>query len=306
MRIVFMGTPDFAVGPLKALLDAKHDVCGVVTQPDKASSRGKVFFSPVKRFALENGLSLYQFEKIRFDGVEALKSLNPDVIVTAAYGQILSRDILDIPKYGVINVHASFLPEYRGSSPIQWAIINGERETGITIMKTDEGIDTGDVLMRSEPVEINESDTAESLFGKLAPVGSRTLLECLKKLEKGDIVPEKQDGTRATYYPILKKSDGRIDWSKSASSICRLIRGTYPWPGAFAALKEKTVKIHSAFVSCETGTPGEVKSVSKDGIAVCCGEGSITVTELQFEGKPRMSALDALNGRKIEKGDMFC
>ena len=243
MKIVFMGTPDFALYALEALVKSRHEIVAVVTQPDRPGNRGVTVFSPIKKYAIEQGIPVYQYEKISREGVADLRALSADLFVTVAFGQLLSKEIIDIPPYGIINVHASLLPKYRGSSPIQWAIIKGETVTGVTIMQTAEGLDTGDILY-TEKLSINPFDNAGSMFEKLGALGARTLVEYLELLESGKApAPTPQREEEASYYPMLKKSDGRIDWSNSADDVRNKMRGVTPWPGAFTKMGDKTVKI---------------------------------------------------------------
>ncbi len=304
MRILFMGTPDFAVYSLDALCSSRHEVIGVVTQPDKPGNRGVTVFSAVKKYALEKGLPIYQFGKIRTEGVDTLRSLDADVYITAAYGQILSREIIEIPRYGILNIHASLLPAYRGSCPIQRAIMNGEKETGITVMQTTEGLDTGDILYVKK-TGISEYDTAGTLFARLGELGATAIIECLDKLEKGELTPIRQDEKSATYYPMLRKADGLIDWSKSSDTLDCFIRGVTPWPGAYTFYNGKMLKVHRAAPCIGQGKPGSVLSVNKNGISVACGSGALLIEEIQLEGKKRMCCADFLNGCKLKAGDAF-
>lgn len=306
MKVVFMGTPDFALYALDALvMSDKHDVLAVVTQPDRPGNRGATTPPPVKRYAVERGIPVHQFEKIRNGGADVLKGYGADVFVTAAYGQILSSEILRIPPMGVVNVHASLLPAYRGSSPIQWALINGEKTTGVTIMQTDVGLDTGNILLQ-KVITVEACDTAESLFYKLGKLGADALLEFFDKKERGEIVSLIQDEARATHYPMLKKSDGKIDWQKSADAVMDLIRGVTPWPGAFFRRRGHIVKVHSAVISSEfAGRAGEVLKADKGGLIVACGSGAISLKSLQTEGKKRMEYLDFLNGSAVFVGETF-
>ncbi len=304
MRILFMGTPDFAVYSLDALCSSRHEVIGVVTQPDKPGNRGVTVFSAVKKYALEKGLPIYQFGKIRTEGVDTLRSLDADVYITAAYGQILSREIIEIPRYGILNIHASLLPAYRGSCPIQRAIMNGEKETGITVMQTAEGLDTGDILYVKK-TGISEYDTAGTLFARLGELGATAIIECLDKLEKGELTPIRQDEKSATYYPMLRKADGFIDWSKSSDTLDCFIRGVTPWPGAYTFYNGKMLKVHRAAPCIGQGKPGSVLSVNKNGISVACGSGALLIEEIQLEGKKRMCCADFLNGCKLKAGDAF-
>ncbi len=305
MKIVFMGTPDFALFSLKALTESEHDVVAAVTQPDRPGNRGVTVCSPVKKFATERGIPVYQYEKIGREGAADLKSLGADVYVTAAFGQILTQEILDIPSFGVINVHASLLPKYRGSSPIQWALINGEKETGVTIMRTNAGLDTGDILF-SKSIAVSPDDTAGSLFDKLGALGAETLIEYLDLLARGKCPePIKQDESRATYFPMLKKTDGIIDWSASSGSISDKSRGVTPWPGSYTFYNGKIVKIHKLEICEGNGVPGQVLRADKNGLTVACGCGAVRLLELQAEGKRRMNVADFLNGNRIVVGDMF-
>lgn len=309
MRIVFMGTPDFAVPCLKVLLSKNYDLAGVVTQPDRAKGRGKKLAPPpVKVLAEEAGIPVYQPEKIKTkEFTEVLKSIKPDVIVVVAFGQVLSQEILDIPPLGCINVHASLLPKYRGAAPINWCIINGESKTGITTMYMDKGLDTGDMLLKKE-IEIGENETAGELHDRLMELGAAALSETLELLEKGELVRTPQNGGEATYAPIMTKSLGRIDWSKSAVEVRNLIRGTYPWPGAFSAYCGRIFKIMSAEV-CDADVKhdnyGCITRVEKESIVVSCGTGSLRIKELQFENEKRMSAEAYLRGHEIKAGTIL-
>lgn len=306
MRIVFMGTPDFAVPVLESLCDAGHEVAAVVTQPDKPRGRGKEMqYTPVKKTALERNIKVYQPQKVKDEEfVQILKEINPDVIVVVAFGQILPPVILDMPKYGCINVHASLLPKYRGAAPIQWVIIDGEKETGITTMKMDKGLDTGDMLLKTV-VPIDEKETGGSLHDKLASMGGTLIVETLKGIEEGNIIPEKQDGTKSNYAKMLDKKLGKIDFSKPAEEIERLIRGLNPWPSAYTLLNGKTLKIWDADVRNEkTDMPyGMITEVTNDEISVSTGDGLLIIRELQLEGKKRMDTESFLRGYKVEKGE---
>ena len=305
-RIVFMGTPEFAVPSLDALCDAGFDVVGVFTQPDRPAGRGnKLTACPVKARALQRGLNVLQFEKIRRpEGVEALRALKPDVVVTAAFGQILTREILDIPGRGTVNVHASLLPAYRGSAPINWAILNGERETGVTLMLTDVGIDTGDMLGRVA-TPIGELETAGELTARLSELGARLLAELLPGYLDGSIVPEKQDEAKASYLPMLNKGMGEIDWSRDAGAIACQVRGLNPWPGAVTELNGSPLKLHlaRAVESDSDAAPGTViVSGPKSGLVVKCGAGALEVLELQAQGGKRLAAKAYLAGKRIDAG----
>lgn len=306
MRIVYMGTPDFAAGPLEAILKSgKHQVTGVVTQPDKPKGRGKSMqFPPVKEKALEYDLPVWQPEKINTpEMLELLKEQKPDCIVVAAFGQILKKEILELPEFGCINIHASLLPKLRGAAPIQWAVIQGDEKAGVTTMWMDEGLDTGDMLLKKEIV-LDAQETGGSLFDKLSLLGCDLILETLDALEAGTAVRTPQTG-ESTYARILTKELGNIDWACSAAEIERLIRGLNPWPSAFSYLNGKMVKIWAANVTEETGRPGEVIRVDKHGFAVACGSGSLEIVELQMQGKKRMTADAWLRGMRLEPGAVF-
>jgi len=304
MKIVFLGTPDFAVPVLKAIHGSKHEILAVVTQPDRPFGR-KAIITPcaVKTCALNLGLKVLSYEKIRNEGVEDLKALCPDIMVTCAFGQILSQEILDIAKHGVINVHASLLPKYRGSAPIQYSVINGDRETGVTIMQTGLGVDTGDILLQSK-LEILPDETAGELFYRLSILGSKIIVEALDKIEKGEINPIPQDERLATHVKMLKKEDGLIDFTKPALDIKNLVRGLNPWPIAYTKYEGKTLKIYNVSIIETLGNAGEVISVD-GGITVATGRGSIVINELQLEGGKKMSAKEFLLGRKIPVGYRF-
>ena len=302
MRVVFMGTPEYGVPSLKALIDAGYDVVGVFTQPDKPSGRGKKMqSSPVKVCAVEHNIPVYQPLKIRVDGVEDLRALQPDVCVTAAFGQILSQEVLDIPKMGTVNVHASLLPEYRGSSPINWCLLNGEKVTGVTTMLTDKGIDTGDILQKSECV-IEEEDTTATLTVKLAELGAGLLIDTLKKLENGTCPREKQDESKMSYYPMLKKEMGLLDFKKTAQQLVNQVRAFDPWPCAYLMVDGALMKVWKAAVEDRTGTPGQILCANaKEGLVIAAGEKALKVVELQAQGGKRMRAQDYLRGHALEQ-----
>ncbi|MBQ3235074.1 MAG: methionyl-tRNA formyltransferase [Clostridia bacterium] len=304
MKIVFLGTPDFAVPVLKAINGSKHQILAVVTQPDRPFGR-KAIITPcaVKTCAQELGLRVLSYEKIRLEGVEDLKALSPDIMVTCAFGQILSQEILDIAKHGVINVHASLLPKYRGSAPIQYSVINGDEVTGVTVMQTGLEVDAGDILMQKELL-INPDETAGELFDRLSILGAETIVTALDKIEAGEIIPVPQDHEKATHVKMLKKEDGLIDFTKPAIEIKNLIRGLNPWPVAFTKYDGKTLKVYKASVSSTNGVAGEVLSID-GGITVATGNGSIVLEEIQLEGGRRMSAKEFLLGRKIPLGYKF-
>lgn len=306
MNIIFMGTPGFAVPSLKALLNSRHNIICVVCQPDKPSGRGrKMSIPPVKTVAQQHNVPVEQPSKIRTgDFHKMVNELSPDMICVVAYGKIIPKNILDIPTYGCVNVHASLLPKYRGAAPVNWAIINGEKQTGITTMLMDEGMDTGDILMQRETV-INDGDTSVELGEKLSRIGAELLIETIENIVKGDVQPVKQDSDKASYAPIMKKEHGLIDWNKNAVDIRNLIRGTQPWPGAYTKLKGKILKIFKAGTSSDNGKPGEV-IMSGDGLLrVSTGTGSVDILELQLEGSRRMDIEDFLRGRNIKKGTVM-
>ena len=308
MRIIFLGTPDFSVPTLAKLCDSNHEIIAVVTQPDKVKNRGhELLPPPVKVFAKEKGLNVLQYRKIREDGVNDLKHLNPDIMVTCAYGQILSQEIIDIPKHGIINVHASLLPKYRGSSPINWAVINGEEKSGITLMKTEIGIDTGDMLGTVE-CEISDDETAGELFDKMSQLGGDLLIENLEKIENGTAVFTPQNHDLATHCKMFKKSDGAIDFAKSAKDVHNHIRGMNPWPCAYFSYNDNIVKVFESKVSDveHDGEAGEVVvSDTKNGLVIKCGEGAVEVLSLQYPNSKRVDAKSFLNGRNILIGTKF-
>lgn len=305
MKIIYMGTPDFAVAPLEAIIKAGHEVSAVVTQPDKQKGRGKeVQMTPVKQCALKHGIPILQPVKIREqETVEELKNYPADLFVVAAFGQLLSEEILSMPRFGCVNIHASLLPAYRGAAPIQWVILNGETRTGVTIQQMAKGLDTGDMLLK-KTVEIDEKETGASLHDKLMLAGAELIVEVLPKIEKGELIPEKQDESKASYYGRLTKSMGLIDWNQDAVSIERLIRGLNSWPSAYTGYKGKTLKIWDGEVipGKAKEAPGTVTQVSKDSFTVAAGEGSIRVTSLQLEGKRKVPAKDFLLGYEVVCG----
>ncbi|MDO4622088.1 MAG: methionyl-tRNA formyltransferase [Eubacteriales bacterium] len=311
MKVVYMGTPDFAVGALEAIIKAGHEVCAVITQPDKPVGRKQELVpTPVKACAQEAGIPVYQPQKLRNNPeiLDTLKELDPEVIVVAAYGKIIPSEILQLPKYGCLNIHASLLPKYRGAAPIQWAVIDGEEKSGVTIMQMDDGLDTGDMLAVREVV-LTAEETGGSLFDRLAEAGAELIVEILPELGKGTLtaVPQPAESTTA-YARMITKADGRIDWSKDAAAIERLVRGLNPWPSAFTALNGKSLKIwNSCVVDTEmcSGTPGEVLQASGEEIRIATGKGVLAVTELQLEGKKRMKVSDFLRGRSVETGTIL-
>lgn len=308
MRVVFMGTPDFAVGTLEAIIKAGHKVEAVITQPDKPHGRsGKLQFPPVKEKALEYNIPVFQPVKLRqSDVIDRLKEINPDVIVVVAFGQILPKSVLELPKYGCVNVHASLLPKYRGAAPIQWAVINGDEESGVTTMLMNDGIDTGDML-KVRTYRLSPKETGGSLFDKLSILGAGLLIETLDGLEKGTVTPVAQ-GDGATYAGKLDKALGHIDFNRPAVETERLIRGLNPWPSAYTSLDGKTLKIWEADVDGNPGTdatPGTVYRTDKDGIYVMTGDGGLIIKELQLEGRKRMHTGDFLRGYSVAAGTVL-
>ena len=308
MKIVFMGTPDFAVGALESLVEAGHDVVAVVTQPDKPKGRGKEMQqTPVKACAVKHNIEVFQPVKIKTpEAEEVLKGYGADLFVVAAFGQILSKEILDMPKYGCVNIHASLLPKYRGAAPIQWAILDGEKETGVTIMQMNEGLDTGDMLTKVV-VPIEDTDTGESLFDKLAEAGAKLLIETIPQIEAGTLKPEPQDDSLSTYAKMIKKDMGLIDWKKEAVMLERLVRGMNSWPSAYTHFQGKTLKVWEAEVeTCETeAVPGSVVEVTKNSIKVQTGKDLLVLKQIQLEGKKRMDVAAFLLGYKVDAGMIF-
>ena len=318
MKIVFMGTPDFAVPTLEALYQSRHEVAAVVTQPDKPKGRGKAMaMPPVKEKALEYGIPVYQPVRVRKDEAffEELTKIQPDVIVVIAFGQILPERILNLPKYGCINVHASLLPKYRGAAPIQWSIISGEQVTGVTTMQMDAGLDTGDMLLKTE-VAITAEETGESLHDKLAKAGAALCVETLERLQDGTLKPEKQGESPTPYAKMLDKKMGNIDWTRPAAEIERLVRGLNSWPSAYTHWDKKVMKIWKAKVVSQADfdatidvlkktVPGTVVTVEKEHFLVQTGDGLLAVEELQIPGKKRMETSAFLRGYTFEEGTVL-
>lgn len=305
MRVIFMGTPDFAVPSLEALL-TKHEVVLVVTQPDKPKGRGKKMVpTPVKACALEHGIPVLQPEKVKEpEFVEQLRSYEPDLIAVTAFGQILSEPILEMPKYGCINVHGSLLPKYRGAAPMQWSIINGEKVTGITTMYMAKGLDSGDMLLKAE-VEITDEDTFATIHDKMAVTGANLLLDTLDQLEAGTLERIPQDHDAATYAPMITKETGHIDWSKNRQDIINLIRGLNPAPAAYTIYEEEVLKIFGAVISdvqADGAANGEIVAVVKKGFVVKCGDGCLLITEVQARGGKRMMTDAYLRGHAMKEG----
>lgn len=308
MRIIFMGTPEFAVPTLESLISSRHQVIGVVTQPDKPRGRGKeMLYTPVKETAIKAGIPVYQPEKVREKAfVEMLAGLEPDVMVVVAFGQILSKKVLAIPRYGCVNVHGSLLPRYRGAAPIQWAVIEGEKESGVTAMFMNEGIDTGDMI-KKVPVALDEKETGDSLHDKLKVLGGPLMLEVLDDLEEGRAVRIPQSEEGACYAKMLDKNMGRICFDMDAVKIERLIRGLNSWPSAYTSLNGKTLKIWEADVLLKeyNGRPGQVVEAARDRLVVKTGKGALALLCVQLEGKKRMEIADFLRGNPIEEGTIL-
>ncbi|MBR5420598.1 MAG: methionyl-tRNA formyltransferase [Lachnospiraceae bacterium] len=313
MKIVYMGTPDFAVAPLNALIEAGYEITAVICQPDKAKGRSaEPVPCPVKEAALAHGLRVFQPTRIkRPEAVEELRGMEADIFVVAAFGQILSEEILEMPKYGCVNIHASLLPKYRGAAPIQWAVLNGEEKSGVSIMQMDVGIDTGDILLQKELL-LAPDETGGSLFDRLAKLGAEAIVEALPLLEAGKLQPRKQDEALSSHVGMLTKEDGHINWSLGAAEIERRIRGLDPWPGCYTFFRGKQLKLWRAEVlrgsvgeNRIAGGPGKIVSVSKEYFDVACGEGILRIRELQLEGKKRLSCAEFLRGMKPECGEIL-
>lgn len=294
-----MGTPDFAVPCLEQLIKAGHEITAVFTQPDKPRGRKQTLTPPeVKVCALEHGLTVYQPKTLRNgEAFDIIREINPDCIVVAAYGKILPKELLELPRYGCINVHGSLLPKYRGSAPIQWSVIKGDRETGVTIMQMAEGVDTGDMLYQ-KAIPINIDDTAESMFNKLSDLGGEMIVEALEKLTKGELTAVKQDEALATHAPMLDKSIAEIDWHKPSLEVHNLVRGLYSWPIAQTTLNGKKLKIYRTALGKGSGEPGAV--IATDPLTIACSEGAVIIEELQLEGKKRMDAKTFLIGHPLK------
>ena len=318
MKIIYMGTPDFAVEALEALASSRHEVTAVFTQPDKPKGRGKAMqFTPVKEVALRENIPVYQPKKVRDpEVIQKIRELAPDVLVVVAFGQIIPQEILDIAPYGCINVHGSLLPKYRGAAPIQWAVIDGEKESGVTTMQMDAGLDTGDMLLKTV-VPLDEKETGGSLFDKLSKAGADLLLETLDALENGTVTPQKQGESPTAYAKMLTKDMGAIDWNRPAKELERLIRGLNPWPSAFTHLNGKMLKIWDADVYTKEqaeaefpeystdfkgAEPGQIAAVLPHTFFIGCGKDLLKVNEVQAEGKKRMTSDAFLRGSRLEKG----
>lgn len=309
MRVIFMGTPDFAVGTLEAIVEAGHEVVLAVTQPDKPKGRGKnMQFSPVKESALAHGIEVYQPKRVREpECIEYLRQFNADIIVVAAFGQILSKEILEMPGYGCVNVHASLLPKYRGAAPIQWAVINGDKVSGVTMMRMDAGIDTGDIIEKVR-VTLAEDETGGSLFDRLAKEGAALCVRTMDAIGKGTAVYTPQNEADATHVGMISKEMGCMQWSRPAAELERLVRGLNPWPSAYTYLDGKTFKIWKSEVlppnSCDK-EPGTVVQVTKNSIHVQTGHGILVLKEVQLEGKKRMPVDAFLRGCKVTEGTVL-
>jgi methionyl-tRNA formyltransferase len=306
MKIVFMGTPEFSVPCLQALIEFKEEVVAIVCQPDKPKGRWlEVIPPPTKVLAEQHGISVLQPLKIKTEEFfNELKKISPDLICVVAYGKILPKNILDLPTYGCINVHASLLPKYRGAAPINWTIIRGEKITGITTMKMDEGMDTGDMLLKGE-MPIDDEDTGETLSEKLSNIGAKVLIETIRLIKEGRLNSIPQDHSQASYAPMLKKEDGKIDWEKSAEEIRNLIRGALPWPGAYTTLNGKLFKIYKARVVEGSGKPGEAIKSNSETLRVTTGMGALDLLEIQIEGGKKLEIESFLRGRKIKEGTIL-
>ncbi|EAT17004.1 methionyl-tRNA formyltransferase [Desulfuromonas acetoxidans DSM 684] len=306
IRTVFMGTPDFALDTLQGLIESGVQMVGVYTQPDRPKGRGKKLAAPpVKELALEHDIPVFQPQKLRDEeAVKQLRSLSPDLIVVVAYGQILPQAVLDIPKYGCINVHASLLPRHRGAAPINKAIVDGDPMTGVTTMMMDVGLDTGDMLVKKS-LSIHPDETAGQLHDRLAPLGREAMEETLARLCAGTLAREKQDDSLSTYASMMKKEDGCIDWSKEARQIHNLVRGLDPWPGAYTLLDGQTLKLAKTRCVEGQGEPGQVLEASGETVIVACGQGALQLGALQLPGKKMLSAADFLRGRGLEKGNLL-
>jgi methionyl-tRNA formyltransferase len=306
MRLVYLGTPAFAVPTLDAIVEAGHEVLAVVTQPDRPRGRGQEPAAPpVKQAAIRLGLPVFQPERVRRpEGVEYLRALHADGMVIVGYGQIIPQSIIDLVPYGIINVHGSLLPKYRGAGPIQWAILNGELRTGVTTMRIDAGLDTGDMLLKAE-TEIGPDENAVELGGRLAAMGARLLVETLAGLEAGTIVPEKQDSTQATLARLLKKEDGLIDWTREAAAIHNQVRGLQPWPGAYTKFRGQSLHVWKSRVAYAVpGVPGEAVKVGQR-VLVACGADALELLEVQMEGRKRLSAGDFANGQRLADNEVL-
>lgn len=306
LRIVFMGTPQFACPTLQMLIERGENVVAAVTQPDRPKGRGQQLQSPpVKELALKYGIPVIQPVKVRAaEAVEEIRNLDPELIIVVAFGQILPKALLDIPRFGCINIHASLLPRYRGAAPLNWCLINGEVETGITTIQMDVGLDTGDMLLK-RATAIAPEDDASSLHDRLAALGAETMAETLDLLREGRLCPEKQDDSLSCYAPMLKKELGEINWNTTTAGIMNLVRGVTPWPGAYTKIDGRVVKIHKVSAASGSGTPGEILQAGKEGLETATADGSIIIEELQLEGKKRLKTAEFLAGCRLEPGSFL-
>jgi methionyl-tRNA formyltransferase len=307
MRLVFLGTPAFAVPTLERVVEAGHEVLAVVTQPDRPRGRGQAPAPPpVKQAALGLGLPVYQPERVRRpEAVEFLRGLSADCMVVVGYGQIIPQSVIDLVPLGIINVHGSLLPRYRGAGPIQWAILNGETRTGVTTMRIDAGLDTGAMLLRAE-TEIGADENSIELGGRLAMMGARLLVETLAGLSAGTIVPEKQDAAQATWAPLLKKQDGLIDWTRDASAIHNQVRGLQPWPGSYTTFRGQSLHVWKSRLACATppSGPGTTHRMAR-ALVVACGNGALELLQVQMEGRKRLPAVDFANGQRLAENEVL-
>lgn len=309
MRILFMGTPDFSVPTLECLIDSEHEIIGVVTQPDKPKGRGKhIIHPPIKMVALEKGIPVYQPIKVKEqDFMDTMAALKPDLAVVVAFGQILPKAFLELPKYGCINIHASLLPKYRGAGPIQWAVIHGEATTGVTTMYMDVGLDTGDMLLK-ETVKIEPNETGGSLHDKLSVIGGPLILKTIQAMVENHLVRQPQDNALATYAPMLNKEMGNINWNQPADTIEHLVRGLNPWPSAYTYYEGKLLKIWESEVVTSDALDipnGSICEIGDDGFVVKCKEDALLIKNLQLQGKKRMSTVDFLRGHQIQLGQVL-
>ncbi len=306
MKIVFLGTPEFAVLPLKSIIASKHEVVAVVTKLDKKVGRKQIVTpSPIKVVAMENGIKVLQYKSLKLEGVEELKALNIDLMVTCAFGQILNEEVLNCAKHGVINIHASLLPKYRGSSPIQWSILNGDSLTGITIMQTEVGIDTGDMIAKRS-IEIDPNENAEQLFEKLSLLASEFIVGVIDSIENGTAVYQKQDDSLATHVKMIEKTDGEINFNQTAKNVHNKVRAFNPWPCCYTFLNGEQLKIWKTTVNeSVVGRVGEVVKADKFGLVVACGEGGLNLLEVQTSGGKRLDFKSFLAGNKILVGDIL-
>ncbi|MBR5543580.1 MAG: methionyl-tRNA formyltransferase [Oscillospiraceae bacterium] len=306
MKILYMGTPDFAVLPLQKLMEAGHEIVGVVTREDKPKGRGmKVIMTPVKEFAITRGVPVFQPTTLKNDAIsDILSELKPDIIVVVAYGKILPKYVLDFPEYGCVNLHGSLLPKYRGSAPVQHAVLNGDKLSGVTTMLMNEGLDTGDILFKAEVV-IDEDDTSESLFDKLSVVGAELLVDTVKAISEGNVCPVPQNDDEATYAPPILKENAKVSWAETSEKIINLIRGSFSWPIAYTDSEIGRIKIYKAAKGTGKGDAGKVLGLTDDGLEVATADGSIVISLFQVESGKRMSPVDYFRGHPRIDGTFF-